>query len=384
MTPSYSSYQYSIIQALYELCIVILQSQTTPPIMPSQFTFILGCLFPALCNVAAANPLRRYPQTSASLPAYTVAQLPTVPTWLENIAVRRNGDLLVTQFAPAPVLYTVRDPTLQNATLHIVHEFASITNILGIVETHPDTFTVVGGNATANATGYIGTFSAWEISFSHPTVKVSKIVDIPEAKFLNGVVALPSAPRIVLIADSQLGLLFRLDTDSGAYQIIADRPEFKPHAERFNKTVGFGINGVKIRNGWLYFSNTNLVNIYRVGITQDGFIAKNGKAAVELYADLNPVTTFLDDFEIGPDGTVWAVTNDDNTLVAVRPHSQKVEVVAGAKDQLKLAGGTGAAFGRTRKDAHLLYVSTTGGLDAPINGTVVEPGKVVSVDTSKW
>lgn len=327
---------------------------------------------------------RTYPQSDLPLAIHTITQLSSVPTWLENIAVRSNGDLLVTQFAPAPVLYTVRNPSSPNAALKDIHQFKTITNILGIAESCPDTFVVVGGNATANATGYAGTFSAWEVKFSKDAATVHKIVDIPESMFLNGVVALPDAPNIVLIADSQFGLLFRLDTEKATYEVIADRPEFKPHPERFNKTVGFGINGVKIRDEFLYFSNTNLVNIYRVPITKDGYLAKKGKAPVELYADLNAVTTFIDDFEIGPDGTVWVVTNDDNSLVAVTPRSRKVEVVAGAKDKLTLAGGTGAAFGRTKKDRHVLYISTAGGLDAPVNGTLVEPGKVVGVDTRGW
>lgn len=140
---------------------------------------------------------------------------------------------------------------------------------------------------------------------------------------------------------------------------------------------------MKIRDGFLYFSNTNLVNIYRVRIANDGYLASDGEATIEVYADLNAITTFIDDFEIGPDGTVWVVTNDDNSLIAVTPRDRKVKVVAGAKDQLTLAGGTGAAFGHTKRDKHVLYISTAGGLDAPVNGTLVEPGKVMGVDTRK-
>lgn len=330
----------------------------------------------------ADNPSKL--QVGLPFPAYTVAQLPNVPTWLENIAVRANGDLLVTQFAPAPILYTVRDPIAGRTQLEAVHEFTDITNILGITETLPDTFAVVGGNATANATGYAGTFSSWEVKFLNGAAKTRKIADIPNAMFLNGVVALPNAPNIVLIADSQFGLLFRLDTKRGMHEVVADRPEFKPNAERFNKTVGFGINGLKIRDGYLYFSNTNLVNIYRIRITENGYIAQSGKATVELYADLNPLTTFIDDFEIGKDGTLWVVTNDENTVIAVSPESRKSRVVAGAKTQLTVAGATGAAFGRTRKDKYVLYVSTAGGLDAPVNGSVVEPGKVEGIITQEW
>lgn len=94
---------------------------------------------------------------------------------------------MVTQFAPAPILYTVRDPTLPNATLDVLYEFATITNILGIAGTSSDRFTVVVGNATADATGCIGTFSAWSIENTHAAVKAHEIVIIPESIFLNDV-----------------------------------------------------------------------------------------------------------------------------------------------------------------------------------------------------
>ncbi|KAJ4353170.1 hypothetical protein N0V95_003599 [Ascochyta clinopodiicola] len=346
------------------------------------FTFLV------LFSTAVASPAvtERYPRVEIGLglPSYTVTQLPQTPTWLENIAVRRSGDLLVTQFAPAPILYAFKNPAIGKAKLDAVYKFTSITNILGIAETLPDTFVVVGGNATANATGYAGTFSAWGVEFSKKVVRTRKITNIPEAMFLNGVVSLPTAPHIILIADSQFGLLFRLDTKSGKHEIIADKLEMKPNAQRFNTTVGFGINGVKIKDGYLYFSNSNLVNIYRVSITKQGYIAQDGKAAVELYADLNPLSTFVDDFEIGEDGSLWVTTNGGNMVIAVTPGGRNLKVVAGAKDQLTVAGATGAAFGRTPKDRHVLYVSTAGGLDAPVNGTVVEPGKIEGIDTRGW
>jgi hypothetical protein len=329
------------------------------------------------------------PDFSLPLPARTVAQLDAVPTWLENIAVRPNGDLLVTQLAPLPVLLTVKSPTSTHATLEPIYQWnaPNVTKLLGITETYPDTFAIIAGNATADATGYVGTFSVWEAKFpssmsSTPTFR--KLANIPEAMFLNGIIPLPDRPHIVLIPDSQFGLLFRLDTRSGKYEVIADRPEFKPYPERQNKTVGFGINGVRVRDGYLYFSNSNLVKIFRVRITADGYVAHKGKAPVEIYADLRVATIFVDDFAFSEDGTLWAVSNDGNSVIAVSPDGKRIKEVAGSRDQLTVAGGTAGAFGRTKADKHVLYISTAGGLDAPVNGTVTEPGKVVAVDTAGY
>jgi sugar lactone lactonase YvrE len=332
-----------------------------------------------------AHPGKKH-DVDLPLPAKTVAQAAAPPAWLENIAVRANGDLLVNQLAPAPVLYTVKNPFSTNATLDPIYQWkeTNVSILTGITETYPDTFFIGAGNATAGADGYPGTFSVWEAKFSssessQPTVR--KIANVPAAKFVNGIVSLPDRPEILLIADSQYGLVFRLDTRTGKSEVIADRPEFKPYPERQNKTVGFGINGVKIRGGHLYFSNSNLVTIFRVSITQNGYISKKGNARVEKYADLSVATTFVDDFTFGDDGTLWAASNDGNTVVRVSPNGKKVEGVAGSRYELTIAGGTAAAFGRTKEDRDVLYVSTAGGLDLPINGTVFEAGKVVAVNT---
>jgi hypothetical protein len=147
--------------------------------------------------------------------------------------------------------------------------------------------------------------------------------------------------------------------------------------------VGFGINGVKIRDGYLYFRNSDLATIYRIRINPKGYIAHNEKEHVEVYADLNTVTTFVDDFTFGDDGTLWAVSNYGNTVVAVSPDGEGNQVVAGEEDQLTVAGGTAAAFARGKTNK-VLYVVTAGGLGKPVNGTIVEPRKVVAVETSGY
>lgn len=346
----------------------------------SVLAYLLPLLSLGLCSPTIPNH-----NVQLQLPARTVAQLNTT-SWLENLAVRANGDLLVTQFAPSPVLYTVKNPSSPHAVLDPIYEFheTNVTILLGVTETYPDTFIIIAGNATANATGYPGTFSVWQASFSSPhtsSPSVHKIANVPAAKFLNGVVPLPHNPSILLLADSQFGHLFRFDTRIGVSEVIASGPQLDPHPERQNKTVGFGINGVRVRDGYVYFSSSNLVAIFRIAITREGYIAKQGKAPVELYADLSVATSFVDDFTFGVDGTLWAVSNYGNDVVAVSPGGGKVQSVVGRKDQLTLAGDTAAAFGRGRVDREVLYVSTAGGLAEPVNGTVTEPGKVVAVDT---
>jgi hypothetical protein len=199
----------------------IFQTSARSDTMAARFLITFLSLLPlSFCTPAPPHP-------QLPLPARTVAQLATSPTWLENIAVRSSGDLLVNQLAPAPVLYTISNPTSPSASLEPIYTWhaPNVTDLLGITETYPDTFAIIAGNATANATGYPGTWSVWEVAFPSPkssSPSVKKLANIPAAQFLNGVIPLPGRPDILLIPDSQFGLLFRLDTRTGKHE-ISDR-----------------------------------------------------------------------------------------------------------------------------------------------------------------
>jgi hypothetical protein len=59
----------------------------------------------------------------------------------------------------------------------------------------------------------------------------------------------------------------------------------------------------------------------------------------------------------------------------------KVVTVDGFQYQLTVAGDTACHFGRRQTDRKTLYVVTDGGLADPVNGTVVEGGKAIALDT---
>ena len=95
--------------------------------------------------------------TSPPLTTQTIYQFPN-QTWLENIAIRRTGQILVTVLS-APELWQVTlDPknsqhalnvnsskSLASATL--VHRIPDVTGLLGIVEMQQsDVFYAVAGN----------------------------------------------------------------------------------------------------------------------------------------------------------------------------------------------------------------------------------------------
>ncbi|KAJ4126943.1 hypothetical protein NW754_002213 [Fusarium falciforme] len=332
---------------------------------------LLSLALALFSSAISAAPLE--PRANLPLPSRAVYQFSN-PNWIENIAVRSNGDLLLTMLT-TPELYQLREAQGPSPQLELVHSFDSLTGLMGIAETTQDTFIVAGGNFSSPGVGVPGTFSVWEIKVCGRRPEVSKVVDIPEAVFLNGVVANSLIMDEVLIADSSLGKVFKVNVKEKKYQVAIELPEMAPPA---NAAIQLGINGVHIQNGFLYWTNTLLDTLFRVQINKNGIVAVGAK--VETVAT---TTSSLDDFALDRKGTSWVTTNGNNSVLAISPNGKSV-VVAGSISELTVAGATAAAFGRTPKDRDILYVVTSGALAAPVNGTITEGGKIVAINTKDF
>jgi hypothetical protein len=360
-----------------------------------QLINLLHFLFATSCP-ALASPLRsrtshdkRSSALSLPLPTKTIFQFETLGYWIENVAVRQNGDLLLTVLAPSALLYRVSKPWEPTPYVELLYNFTSVDGILGIAETQPDTFVLVGANFSSVAVPIPGTSSAWEVKFnsdqqsqsgttsSTAAVSVRKIADITDATFPNGLAAVPSCSEdAVLIADSTLGLVYRLDTRTGQYEVAVQVPEMAP---RPNEELEIGINGIKVHDGYLYFDNGFESIMYRIEINATGFPATG--SAVETVATLGN-EPFLDDFAFGRDGSIWVASNLGNTLLRIAQNGTGV-VVAGSADGADLLGDAAVAFGRAKEDQDILYVVTGGGSVVTANGTTItESGKVVAVRTN--
>jgi hypothetical protein len=298
-------------------------------------------------------------------------------TWIENIAVRENGELLLTTVFPKASLYVLENPQAPKPNVTLLHTFG-VDSLLGIAETQRDKFVVVGGNFSGNAVGVPGSFAAWTVDFgSNDTApQIKTVAHLSKAHFLNGVTKVPGCNE-VLIADSALGLAWRLNVETGDYEVGIKRPEMRPaqHAP-----LKIGVNGIHYFNGYVYWTNSFEATLYRIEVGRQGHPAPG--AVVETVAKVN--ASFLDDFTIDTNATTWATTHLDNKLVAIEPNGDSV-VFAGSAHELTVAGDSACKFGRTEEDKDILYVVTDGGLASPVilvNGTnVVEPGKVVAIDT---
>ena len=214
---------------------------------------------------------------------------------------------------------------------------------------------------------------------------VSEIAGIPEAGLLNGMCVLSEADGTLLLADSAKGVVWRLNTHTLEYKVVIDDELLKSVQ---GMTPAFGVNGIHVVEGWLYFSNTNQRILAKVEIDKDG----EPVGQVQVITDSVPAA---DDFAVDSrDGSVWLTQNVKNTLVkvskegnaepsrAVEP-SGAVELVAGGLNSTELLGPVGAVFGRTKWDRDTLYVSTDGlSMDPVTKGVLTTAGKIVAVDTT--
>ncbi|CAI7657618.1 unnamed protein product [Penicillium glandicola] len=174
-----------------------------------------------------------------------------------------------------------------------------------------------------------------------------------------------------------MGLVWRVDTRTRKYE-PAIKDDETMHFPAWAVTP-FGINGLLILNGYLYWSNSYLASVYRIAITKDGYAAPGAHG--DLVKRIQSVC--LDTFCLRPgdNDIIWGATDADNRLVAVTSDGTAT-FVAGAPDEMTLAGSVAPGFGTLPGDTDTLYVATSGAMVFPVNGTIIEGGKIVAVDTT--
>ncbi|KAI3320512.1 hypothetical protein HD806DRAFT_506635 [Xylariaceae sp. AK1471] len=318
---------------------------------------ILAASLPAiLCDTG--NP-------SFPLPINLIHQFPN-GTWVENLAVRSNGQL-VTTITSTPDIYQV-DPQ-NRCPPFLLHSFAGVTSTVGITETTPDIFQVVVGNSSlATFEGTPGSFSIFQVDLSSlpicpssPDLEISEVAQVPNAVFLDGLTTLVQENNIILAADINLGLIWRIDISTGESSISVEDPLLKPGAV----SSVIGVDGIKIRDNELFFTNPGQNIIGKIPIDASGYAVGNGSIVVPIGGD-----DIAFDFETE---MLFDVGGSGNLTEVIVANGQAANLTI-------LPGPTACAFGRTGSDQGCLYVTTSGGDSAYAQMPILVGGAVYSVD----
>ncbi|KAF2175375.1 hypothetical protein K469DRAFT_683979 [Zopfia rhizophila CBS 207.26] len=290
-------------------------------------------------------------------------------TWIENIAVRSNGQLLLSVFTQ-PELRGI-NPLDPYPKPSLVYQFPNATGLLGTTEIEPDLFAVVTTNFSfTTGVSVPGSCTIWKVNLRNPTPEVRKAANIPAGGALNGIARL--SRNVVLGSDTWAGVVHRIDLDTGNSAIVIHDETMKgPEA-----LPTFGINGIRIHGRYLYYDNIGKGLFCRIPID-----LRTGAATgpVEIISD---DVQGADDFALSETAQTAYVANFlQNLLVRVTAQG-KAKIIAGGPDGALFHGPTSAQFGRTPLDRNVVYVVSSGATFNPSASSgfdFVEGGKVVAV-----
>ena len=276
-------------------------------------------------------------------------------TWIENIAVRNNGNILVT-LANAPELWEVISTTKREANqARLVHNFTRAEMTTGITELASDVFAV----ATPD--------SVWKVDLNDHGKRVpTRLATLPAGN-LNGMATLNRESGTVVISDSQAGLVWRLDTNTGNYTVI-----LKDETMAANTKEGLllGINGIQVHGDYVYYVNTPERLFCRIPVD---LMTGQAVGATEIISR----NAIADDFAISDQGVVYLAGLRENVAIQLFANGTQ-KVVAGSRNSTTLMTATSAAFGCGLRSS-VLYITTGGETDHPTDSTASRGGKVMAL-----
>jgi sugar lactone lactonase YvrE len=300
--------------------------------------------------------------------------------FLENLAVRADGSILVTVLNHKQLWYVPARNGSQPITPVLVHTFDGFA--MGIVETEPDIFYV---STVDQATLERFDMRGW---VPGAPVQPTRVLTFDQPAGLNGACLL--SRRVILLADSLAGLIWRVDlADDGltaTASVWLQHHSMAPDPDNgLTSPLGPqpGINGIRhaARTNIVYYTSTAQKLFMRVAVDPATHTPVGQPEVVA--ADIT-----ADDFCLDENaGVAYLTTHTDNTIVRVPidagAEGAKTRVVAGDPFTEQLVGPSSAAWGRGPADyGRIAYVTTDGGHTAiayhrPGNDEIIRPARVV-------
>lgn len=140
-----------------------------------------------------------------------------------------------------------------------------------------------------------------------------------------------------------------------------------------------GVNGIKYHNGYVYATSSEARLFLRIRADVD-----DGTFDAAEEPEVLSSKQAADDFIVDAKKNVaYVTTNPSNTLLKIGLDGngeREYEIVAGGPKDKIFAGPTACAWGRgDGEEGRVLYVSTNGGMVAPVDG-IVEPARVLKLE----
>ncbi|KAI1124493.1 hypothetical protein F5Y10DRAFT_280175 [Nemania abortiva] len=274
----------------------------------------------------------------------------TYPTAVQNLFSLPNGCLLLSTSINAD-LYYINPEALYPSAQNVITLPGSIA-LTGFAALGDGFYAVSGGAPTPSSReGDMQVYIIKVETEGDVNVTLDHIVAVPGTSSMDGMAALPEYPHTVLSADAIGGRILRIDTADSSVSVAFEHAALKPGDS--TDASARGVKGLKIRDGYLYFTNSAQRTFGRFPIDTKG----TNTGDVEILTHLDDIPNdgvSYDDFGFDSEG---------NAFVAVHPSSVHKITPDGA--QSVFAGGVNSNFlGPTSvvlsNNEKSIYVSTAG------------------------
>ncbi|KJZ75229.1 hypothetical protein HIM_05423 [Hirsutella minnesotensis 3608] len=269
-------------------------------------------------------------------------------TFIENLTVLPDGTLLLTTLSSARLL--TLDPSISRPIPRLVADIPDATGLTGIAHLGSGLYAISGGRHTEFRFDR-GSMNIYIVSLDAGSGAVMDVIPVPNTFMMNGLASVPSQPHILLSADSIEGRILRINTITRQVDVaIAD----EALAPRDSRTFPLGVNGLRIRNDYLYFTNSGRGTFARIRITTDGSRAGPTETLAVLSSPANGSYAY-DDFTFDSIGNAY-LTLHPSAVNEVTTGGLQYTFAGGGSDRT-IKQPTSAALAN---DGQSIYVSTGG------------------------
>jgi len=293
--------------------------------------FISACCIAASLVLVPTSKNAQAAESSESAPHRVLATYPN-GNYLENLIVSQRGEVLFTNYFAGQLEVWSNGSARTFARLPV--------HPVNLVET-PQGYLVLAHAAAFNA-GPDALRGSNRLLTLDRAGRTTTSVNLPDLVFGNGMVLL--SPTSLLITDSALGRIWRVDVKTGRAEVWLEDPRLLPiEGQKYP-----GANGLRRAGNTLYVSNSATHKLYRVAIDGTGGPNQSAGALTETAGSFEGI----DDFAIARDGALYVATHRD-AVVRWQPD--------GSMRTLLNADVKGCTSTALSGDGRTLYVLGTGG-----------------------